>query len=227
MTRQAHKLITHLLPLVAIVLVASIGTSCANDNADTKALIARAEQGDAFAQYDLGLMYDNGRGVLQDYKEAVKWHRKAAEQGYAASQFNLGWSYANGEGVLQDYKEAVKWYRKAAEQGYASAQLNLGVRYANGEGVPQDYKEAVKWYRKAAEQGYAPAQHKLGWSYALGRGALKDTVNAYAWGNVASANGSDLGSEIRELIAKEMTPEQIAEAQKLSKVWFEKFQPKK
>ena len=78
-----------------------------------------AEQGDADAQYNLGLMYDNGRGVKQDDFEAVKWYRKAAEQGYADAQFNLGNMYANGRGVKQDDFEAVKWYRQAAEQGYA------------------------------------------------------------------------------------------------------------
>ena len=77
-------------------------------------------------------MYDNGEGVPQDYKEAVKWYRLAAEQGHAKAQYNLGLMYDNGEGVPQDYKEAVKWYRLAAEQGVASAQTNLGFMYYNG-----------------------------------------------------------------------------------------------
>ncbi len=93
-----------------------------------------AEQGDADAQYNLGVMYDNGRGVRQDDGEAVKWYRKAAEQGVADAQHNLGHAYANGRGVPQDHGEAVKWYRKAAEQGNAMAQVNLGVMYAKGEG---------------------------------------------------------------------------------------------
>ena len=105
------------------------------------------------AQYNLGVMYDKGQGVPQDYKTAVKWYRLAAEQGYAGAQYNLGTMYDNGQGVPQDYKTAVKWYRLAAEQGYADAQYNLGVMYSKGQGVPQDYKTAVKWYRLAAEQG--------------------------------------------------------------------------
>jgi TPR repeat protein len=60
-------------------------------------------------------MYGQGEGVAQDYKEAVKWYRKAAEQGVVDGQYNLGWMYDKGKGVVQDYKEAVKWYRKAAE----------------------------------------------------------------------------------------------------------------
>ena len=78
-------------------------------------------------------MYGNGRGVAQDYAEAVKWYRLAAEQGDASAQSKLGAMYANGQGVAQDYAEAVKWYRRAAEQGVAIAQTILGLMYGNGE----------------------------------------------------------------------------------------------
>jgi TPR repeat protein len=151
---------------------------------------------------------------------------KAAELGDAVAQFRLGWMYANGKGVPQDDKEAVKWYQKSAEQGFAKAQTNLGWMYANGRGVPQDYKEAVKWFRKAAEKGHVEAQYSLGKTYEAGIGVLKDKVNSYAWYNVSSANGEYDAAELRDAIAKEMTPKQIAEARQLSKVWFEKYQPK-
>ena len=140
-----------------------------------------AEQGDVKTQNILGLMYDSGKGVQQDYAEAAKWYRKAAEQGYADAQYNLGGMYANGEGVQQDDTEAVKWYRKAAEHGDAGAQYNLGGMYRNGEGVQQDDTEAIKWYRKAAEQGVAKAQYNLGVMYALGHGVLKSGAAAADW----------------------------------------------
>ena len=70
-----------------------------------------AEAGDAQAQYNLGLMYRNGQGVLQDDAKAVRLYRLAAEQGYALAQSNLGHMYSNGSGVPQDYAEAVRWYR--------------------------------------------------------------------------------------------------------------------
>ena len=99
-----------------------------------------AEDGDSISQYNLGLMYNNGWGVPQDYKDAMKWYTRAAEQGYARAQFNLGFMYDNGQGVLQDDKEAVKWYTLAAEQGYARAQNNLGFMYKNGQGVPKQIR---------------------------------------------------------------------------------------
>jgi len=113
----------------------------------------KAEQGDAYAQYILGWMYKDGQGVLQDYKEAVKWYTKSAEQGDAYAQYNLGLMYKDGQGVLQDYKEAVKWYTKSAEQGIALAQLNLGVMYYLGRGAPQDYVMAHMYFNIAAVSG--------------------------------------------------------------------------
>ena len=104
------------------------------------ALIRRsAEQGDAAAQSNLGNAYYKGKGVSQDYVQAVFWYRKAAEQGYADAQYNLGFCYCEGEGVSQDYTQAVYWLRKAAEQGNADAQFLLEGCYCYGEGVTRDY----------------------------------------------------------------------------------------
>ena len=116
---------------------------------------ALAEQGNTLAQFSLGWLYEDGRGVTQDHKEAVKWYRKAAEQGFEDAQFNLGLMYSQGKGVLQDYKEAVKWYRKAAEKGLGNAQFNLAVMYMKGQGVPQNNIYAYIWANIAALNGNA------------------------------------------------------------------------
>ena len=137
-----------------------------------------AEQGNAKAQYNLGIMYDKGQGVPKDDTEAGKWFRKAAEQGNAFAQVNLGFKYAKGQGVPKDDTEAVKWFRKAAEQGIPKAQFNLGIMYEKGQGVPKDYAEAVKWHRRAAAQGHAKAQYNLGFLYAKGQGVPKDDTEA-------------------------------------------------
>lgn len=120
-----------------------------------------AEQGNANAQYRLGLMYANGRGVPKDDTQAVAWWRKAADQGYAPAQSNLGAMYANGRGVAQDDTQAVAWLRKAADQGDSPAQNNLGNMYWSGRGVPQDDTQADAWWRKAADPGDADAKNKL------------------------------------------------------------------
>ena len=73
----------------------------------------------------MGVAYDYGRGVQQDYSEAAKWFKKAAEQGDATAQFNLGLAYEQGKGVAQDNRLAVKWYEKAAEQGDVDAKCKF------------------------------------------------------------------------------------------------------
>lgn len=79
----------------------------------------------ALSQLFLGLMYDKGIGVPQDYTEAIRWYRKGAEQGVAPAQFRLGGMYDNGKGVPQDYAQAIRWYRKAASSLQKSGFPNI------------------------------------------------------------------------------------------------------
>jgi TPR repeat protein len=121
---------------------------------DFQSNLKAAEQGDAVAQYSLGVLYSTGEGVIKNDKKAITWYRKAAEQGHAHAQFNLGIGYATAVGVLQDDKKAITWYRKAAEQGHAHAQFNLGIGYATGVGVLQDDKKAYMWFNLSRYNGF-------------------------------------------------------------------------
>ena len=80
-----------------------------------------AEQGNASAQFSLGVMYNNGQGVKQDDVEAVKWYRKAAEQGLAPAQVKLGAAYILGKGVQVNKSLAKEWFRKACGNGEQKA----------------------------------------------------------------------------------------------------------
>jgi hypothetical protein len=113
----------------------------------------------------------------------------------------------------------MDWYRKAAEQGSAIAQYNLGEMYRVGEGVPADSAAAASWYRKAAEQGYARAQNNLGVVYDNGDGVPQDDVLAHMWFNLAAASGFNEAVRNRDMVARHMTPAQLAEAQKLAREW--------
>ncbi len=117
-----------------------------------------AENGDADAQYRLGLMYFKGDGISQDLSQAAKWYRKAAEKGNPDAQFGLGVLYFHGQGVSQNAAEAAKWYRRAAEQGSSDGQLGLGLLYFLGKGVQQDDKKAYLWLDIAAAQGQTQAE---------------------------------------------------------------------
>jgi len=145
--------------MIALVALVGCGKKPAEWSfAETK---AKAEAGDADAQYNLGLMYVLGEGVEQDFKEAVKWYQKAADQGDAIAQSNLGLMYQKGQGVEQDFKEAAKWWQKAADQGNVDAQNNLGVMYANGQGVEQNFVTGYAWWNIAATNGDQNAKNGL------------------------------------------------------------------
>ena len=160
--------------IAAILLVLSFATSvAAGPLEDATAAYARgdyatalrfirpqADQGNAKAQYNLGLMYDKGQGVPQNFAEALKWYRLAALQGHAGARNNIANIYDEGRGIRQNYAAAMKWYRLAAEQGDAEAQFNLGALYAKGRGAPQDYVSAHMWFNLAAAQGRHEAETK-------------------------------------------------------------------
>jgi len=114
-----------------------------------------------------------------------------------------------------------------AEQGDAEAQLWRGSMYDMGVGVPRDDVEAVKWYRLAADQGLAEAQGMLGTMYSIGEGVPQDYAEAYVWYSVAYAGGHANAAQSRDRIAKQLTPEQLSQAQKRATELFEKIQSSK
>jgi TPR repeat protein len=120
-------------------------------------MLLDAEQGNAIAQTNVGLMCNDGLGVPQDEKKAVWWYRLAADQGYPRAQYYLGTMFEEGHGVPQDYKEAAKSYRLAAIQGYVKAQFKLGLMYLRGQGVMQSNESAYAWWSVAATNGHEEA----------------------------------------------------------------------
>lgn len=137
---------------------------CEDPKADSEAALKEfrplAIKGDARAQFELGYMYERGKGVPQDYQESLSWFRKSAAQGNASAQFHLGQRYDIGNGVQRDYIEAAIWYRKSADQGGTLAQIHLGFLFELGQGVPADMIQAYKWYSLAALAGNAIASQK-------------------------------------------------------------------
>jgi TPR repeat protein len=156
----------------------------------------------------------------RNYALALREVMPLAKAGNADAQHLLGLMYYMGRGVQKDYKQAFAWHYKAAVQGKADAQYVVGAMYYTGNAVPLDQKLAVTWFRKAAEQGHAAAQHALGLMYRYHvAGMPQDVVIAYMLWNLAAANGSANATEQRASIARQMTQEQIEEAQALSRNW--------
>jgi TPR repeat protein len=160
------------------------------DKRNFEILRSRAENGDAEAQLNLGLMYADGEGVLQDFAKAFEWFQRAAAQGNAEAQEGLAIMYADGYGVQKDYGKAFEWRQRAAAQGNAVAQEGLGGMYANGQGVLKNEARAFEYYQKAAEQGHAEAQNYLECYYEVGSGTLKDEAKAFEWYQKAAERGN-------------------------------------
>src|SRR6185436_15150504 len=102
--------------------------------------------------------------------------------------------------------------------GNVTAEHNLGVLYTQNSGGLHNFKEAAKWFRKAAERGYVDSQLNLGGLYANGQGVPRDYVQAYLWLNLAAVH-SDTAASTRDVIAAKMSPQQIAQAKKLTREW--------
>ena len=149
-----------------------------------------AENGMAEAQNRFCNMYTYGKGVPQNFSEAMEWCRRAAGQGLSDAQAELGALYLRRKVSPQDFVEAAKWNRRAAEQGDAGGQLAFGIANEFGLGVPMNYVLAHMWYNLGASQASAPLEPF----------------------RVKS-------KERRDDVASRMTPAQIAEAQKLAREW--------
>jgi hypothetical protein len=118
--------------------------------------------------------------------------------------------------VRNDYSTAFRIFGSLAAQGHARAQYNLGAMYVQGHGVAQDYAEAAKWFRLAAAQGDAEAKSNLAVMYAQGKGVSQDNGRALMWAILSAVSGDADMVKKRDIIAKRMTPQQIAQAQKMA-----------
>ena len=138
-----------------------------------------AQRGDANAQFNIGLLYANGKGVARDARQAVEWYRKAAIQGVPAAEYNLGVMYANGDGVKRDVHEAVKWLQQAADHGISLGRDQLADLY--GGTVIQNYDRSLAIHKQEAASGDPTAQFDLALMYDLGRGVPRDYAQAMNW----------------------------------------------
>jgi uncharacterized protein len=150
-----------------------------------------------------------------DYATALTALEPLAEQGNVEAQLRLGLMYHKGLGVMRDNAKAMKWLRLAADQDNAQAQFVLSNIYFWRE----DYAEEFKLLLRSAEHGYVYAQDYLAFMYAYGLGVPVDNVKAYFWYDRAAAQGGGDYAAKRDLIAKRLTPDEIAEAQRLAREW--------
>ena len=159
-----------------------------------------------------------------DYALAVTEFLPLARKGNASAQYYLAWMSQQGRGLPENKTAALVWARRAAAQGNAEAQALIGFLYAQGHGVAQDDVEAARWFEKAALQGNWRGQMKMGMCHMCGLGLPLDYKKAYMWLDLAASRstGHDqmVNRSLRDIhAAMYLTPEQIAEAQRLARGW--------
>jgi TPR repeat protein len=202
--------------LVSPLIVATASPPPSEPAMRAASYMAQAKAGDPVAQYDVGVLYARGDGLVQDYASAFSWFHAAAAQGDVAAQYNLGVLYAEGRGVPVDLGEAVNWYRRAADQNHPGAQFNLALAYANGAGTAQDYAAAARWYERAARQGLGPAMLNLAILYEQGSGTERSPIDAYAWYSAAAERGDAGAKQRAALLFQQFGDKDKARAQGLA-----------
>ncbi|GAB2178114.1 SEL1-like repeat protein [Dongia sp. agr-C8] len=211
-----------------------------------------AKRGHFDAEVNLAKLYEDGNGVAQDPLQAHAWYNLAAltagnkderaiavrARGSLATRMTMSQIIQAQQLASQMRKDLaiddtmglmVERFHKSADNGDATAQFALGQGYEDGQYVLQDYPEAAQWYRRSADQGYAPAQLSLGRMIQDGRGTAVDPVEAYVWLSIA-ANARDMEIQMaartaRDALAKQLTPDQLTNAQARSSSWRPKSVP--
>lgn len=120
-----------------------------------------ANQGNIQAMYDLGKLYERGRGTNVNLSSATKWYQSAADAGNTSAQARLGILYFEGRGVKQNYKIALTLLSSAAKYNQPTAQFQLANMYELGTGVTQSLKKSIMWYKKADQNGHYLANAKV------------------------------------------------------------------
>lgn len=151
-------------------------------------------------------------------RTALSLLRPLTAEGNARAEYWLSDMYENGLGVRADMRAALDLLKKSAEQGFAPAQARLGELYLRGDEAMQDFGAAMRWLSEAALGGNAVAQREVGQMYALGLGVSRDPAEAYGWYENAARAGDGLAERLRDDIASQMSPQQIAKGQQRAKV---------
>jgi TPR repeat protein len=144
-----------------------------------------AEEGHARAQFNMGILYDDGRGVERSRDMAIEWWTQAAAQGLPVAHL----MHIDTPDGKPNVEGAIRWLEKAADSGFVRSLYTLGKIYADGVGVPVDEEKAFKLLLAAGQGGLDRAQYNLGKMYRDGRGVAADPAESAKWYEQAAAQG--------------------------------------
>ena len=182
-----------------------------------------AEQGDTLSQLQLGQVYAEGWGDLipKDYLLAHMWLNLARLSGEELASFEIDEleKKMTADQIADAQRMAREWI---AEEGHTETKFNIGSNYTVDPDSQQDFAEGLKLIRMAAEQGHAQAQSWLGEMYEDGEGVPQDKLLAHMWFHIGASSGDEEARSLRDKLAKQMTPDQIADAQRMAREWMAK-----
>ncbi len=210
--------------LCAMVLLAFSNITSADWflSSETKALIVKADAGDAEAQFHVGYAYDSGKGAPRSGEKAMKYYLMAAEQGHAEAQNSAG----SGFQADERYSEALVWFERAAAQGHALATNNLAFLYDLGRGVKQDRQKAFELYSRAADLGWAESMWNIANMYGAGQIGTVDMVSACVWTmrarKYANPNDERLQSQFPRILPyleRTLSPDDFAACKQKADSW--------
>ena len=185
-----------------------------------------ALSGNPEAQFRLGGVYRQGRGVARDTAMAVRWYRQAILSHHPGATLTLAEIYRDRSSGFYDPDAGLDLLRVLATQGSIEARRDLGVLYRKGDGAPQDFDEAAKWFRLAAAQGDIASLAGLGELYRYGYGVPQDLSRAQMWFMLAASavTGNDpdrtsaarVAAEARDTLTRLMSQKERDEAETLA-----------
>ena len=182
-----------------------------------------ADQNHGEAQFVLARAHAFGRGVKQDKDLALNWLKKAAENNFEQAMLDLARLHDEGRVVEKDPVRAAQLIERAASLGNPDAEYAFAERLASGNGVARDQKHAWEWFKRAADNGQPAALYRIGQIIFKRDRSIEDNITAYAWLTLAAKLGSDEvkkdAARDRDLLAKDMTPGDIAAAMARVRDW--------
>ncbi|QDQ39295.1 sel1 repeat family protein [Legionella geestiana] len=176
--RHWYALAGKTLPMANVALGFVLDAMEADYQAAEKAYQQAADANDALAHFDLGVMFEEGKGRPVDYKQAQAHYEAAAAASNSSAMVRLGGMAFRGEGVARDEEAALHWYREAAKLGDADALYTLGLFSETGIGLRLDYKGALSYYEQSASRGNQKAMLALARMYQYGLGVEKNMDSA-------------------------------------------------
>ncbi|MGI9525332.1 MAG: tetratricopeptide repeat protein [Hyphomicrobiaceae bacterium] len=198
--------------------VGSMATT-AHGTGVSQTVLDAATNGNATAEFAVGMRYAQGLHGTENFASAAHWYRRSARKGYALAQYQLATLYERGVGVSKDIAQSKLWYERSARQGNIKSMHNLAVLTASDRNNPSAYSVAARWFSEAASYGLADSQFNLAMLYESGLGVEKDAALARKWFELAARAGDTEARRRSEALTNKIEKSEIDRSDTMIASW--------